>query len=78
MQRREEARFRLLVLNDIEGAAALARENWRVQKEPADLRMLVVAAQASGDRTSLRTAREWIAQNGIDDVAITAPNDNGK
>ena len=78
MHRREEARFRLLVLNDIEGAAALARENWRVQKEPADLRMLVVAAQASGDRTSLRTAREWIAQNGIDDVAITAPNDNGK
>ena len=78
MHRREEARFRLLVLKDIEGAAALARDNWRVQKEPADLRMLIVAAQASGDRTSLRTAREWIAQNGIDDVAIAALSESGK
>ena len=66
------------MLKDVEGAAALARENWRVQKEPADLRMLIAAAQARGDRTSLRAAREWIAQNGIDDGAIAAPNAKGK
>jgi hypothetical protein len=78
MHRREEARFRLLVLKDLEGAVALARENWRVQKEPADLHMLIVAGQASGDRASLQTAREWIAHNGIDDVAIAALGANGK
>ena len=40
--------------------------------------VLIVAAQASGDRTSLRTAREWIAQSGLDDVAIAALSDSGK
>jgi len=46
LHRREEARFRLDVEGDAQGALALARDNWKVQREPADLRILVDAAKA--------------------------------
>ena len=70
MHRREEARFRLVIENDVARASALARENWHVQKEAADLRILVMTAEASGDAAALRIARDWAARNGIVDVAI--------
>ncbi|HKU86758.1 MAG TPA: tetratricopeptide repeat protein [Casimicrobiaceae bacterium] len=47
LHRREEARFRLDLLDDSETALALARANWLVQREPADLRILLDAARAS-------------------------------
>ncbi|HEY2815966.1 MAG TPA: hypothetical protein VGK44_02415 [Casimicrobiaceae bacterium] len=49
LHRREEARFRLAIENDATGALALARANWNVQREPADLRVLVEAARAAGE-----------------------------
>ena len=69
LHRREEARFRLALLGDAGGAAALARENWRVQREPADLALLVAAARAAGDPDGLRVAREWIAANRLEDAS---------
>jgi len=49
LHRREEARFRLAIENDAPGALALARDNWTVQREPADLRILIEAARAAGE-----------------------------
>src|SRR5579872_7118641 len=49
---REEARFTLHVLNDAPHALQLAKENWSVQKEVADVRILLEAALAAHDRAS--------------------------
>jgi hypothetical protein len=46
---REEARFTLALLRDAATALQLARENWAIQKEPADARILQEAATAAGD-----------------------------
>src|SRR5262249_54981455 len=37
---REEARYALELQGDVRGSLALSRENWQVQKEPADLLIL--------------------------------------
>jgi hypothetical protein len=72
LHRREEARFRLAIEGDAAGAVALARDNWRVQREPADLRILIDAARAARDPQALRTAKDWIAANRLEDVAVAA------
>ncbi len=59
LHRREEARFRLALLNDAPGALALAKLNWQVQREPADLRVLVDAANAAGDKATLAAVADW-------------------
>jgi tetratricopeptide (TPR) repeat protein len=59
VHRREEARFRLVIEGDAQGAVALARDNWAVQREPADLRILVEAARAAQDRSALAMANAW-------------------
>jgi tetratricopeptide (TPR) repeat protein len=45
---REEARFALDVEGDAARALALARQNWRVQREPWDARLVIAAARAAG------------------------------
>lgn len=67
---REEARFALHLLGEARTALRLAQENWTVQKEPADLRILLEAAVAAGDRAALAAAREWIAATGFQDAGI--------
>lgn len=67
---REEARFALAVEHDPARALALARDNWRVQKEAADLRILFDCAQAAGDTDTLRTLRSWMAQTGFEDAHV--------
>jgi hypothetical protein len=49
---------------------ALAQQNWGVQKEPADLRILHEAAQQAGDRAAAAAALAWLAQTGLEDAAI--------
>ena len=71
--RREEARFRLDVQNDAKAALALARDNWSVQREAADLRILVDAARAMNDAGAASIANAWIAHNRIVDAALAAP-----
>jgi predicted Zn-dependent protease len=70
--RREEARFRLALEHDAAGALRLARDNFAVQREPADVRILIDAARAARDAGALAVASAWVAQNGIEDVAIGA------
>ncbi|MEO8485391.1 MAG: hypothetical protein ABI585_03545 [Betaproteobacteria bacterium] len=72
VHRREEARYALAVENDPARAAGLARANFDVQKEPADLRILVDAALAARDERALEVARRWIARSGVNDIRIAA------
>lgn len=73
VHQREQARFELALRNDPNTAVKLALLNWAVQKEPADLRILVESAAASGDRAAAKTATDWIAKTRIEDRTIAAP-----
>ena len=70
MHRREEARFRLALESDARAALALARDNWAVQREPPDLRILVEAARATGDVDTLKIAADWVAAHRLESTAI--------
>jgi len=72
LHRREEARFKLMIENDPRAALALARENWNVQREPADLRVLLEAARAADDTATNRVVDDWMATNRIHDVALSS------
>lgn len=67
---REEARFTLHLLGEAPAALRLAQENWGIQKEPADLRLLLEAAVAAGDEPTQRTAGRWLAATGLEDVHL--------
>lgn len=67
---REEARFALRLLNDAVEALRLARENWSIQKEPADARILLEAAMAARDRSVVRLVTDWIGTNHLEDVRL--------
>lgn len=70
VHQREQARFELALRGDAATAVKLAMLNWAVQKEPADLRILVETAVASGDPAAAGTARDWIARTHIEERAI--------
>ena len=72
VHQREQARFELALRGDPKAAVRLAMLNWAVQKEPADLRILVETAVASGDAQATRTALDWIAKTRIEDRTIAA------
>ena len=67
---REEARFALHLLNDAPMALRLAQENWRLQKEPADLRILLEAALGARDGAAVDEVREWLRSSGLEDVHL--------
>ena len=73
VHQREQARVELALRNDPKTAVKLAMLNWAVQKEPADLRILVETAAASGDVAAAQTALDWIAKTRIEDRTIAAP-----
>jgi predicted Zn-dependent protease len=68
---REEARFTLQLLGDASTAFKLAEENWQVQKEPADARILAAAALAAGAEPALAQLRDWLAQTRLEDVQLS-------
>ena len=72
VHRREQARFELALRKDPVAAVRLAKENWRVQKEPADLRILAEAAAASGDPEAANIVRDWIRSSHIEDRSLAA------
>lgn len=67
---REQARFELHLLNDVQAALQTARRNWEVQKEPADARILLEAALAAHDRSTARMMADWIRKNRLEDKAL--------
>ena len=56
----EEARFRLHILNDPVRALSLAQENWALQREPRDARVLLEAALAMRDPDAARPVLTWL------------------
>ena len=69
---REEALLALHADHDAPWALQLARRNFARQKDTADLRLLVEAARAAGDREALKAARDWIEASGFEDRVVAA------
>jgi tetratricopeptide (TPR) repeat protein len=67
---REEARFTLHLLDAPETAVALASENWQVQKEPADVRILLEAALAANDTEAIGAVRDWLKETRLQDAQL--------
>lgn len=72
VHRREEARFQLQLNGEPKAALRLAQENWNVQREPADLRILAESAAAAGDAGALGIVRSWLAETGLEYPAVAA------
>jgi tetratricopeptide (TPR) repeat protein len=70
VHRREEARFHLALLGEPERALELALANAQVQREPADLRLVLEAALAAGHPRAAGPALAWIERSGMMDPQI--------
>ncbi len=66
VHQREEARFALVAARDPARALRLAEQNWRVQKEPADARILLEAAAAAGAPDAATPALAWLDETGCE------------
>nr|WP_315397262.1 hypothetical protein [uncultured Duganella sp.] len=71
VHQREQARFELQLRGNAALALALAKKNWAVQKEPADIRIYLEAALAARDPGAARPVVDWVAQHHIEDVAVS-------
>ncbi|HYC10843.1 MAG TPA: hypothetical protein VEC10_14465 [Steroidobacteraceae bacterium] len=70
VHRREEARFLLSIAGDPAAALEAAEENWSTQHEPADLLVLLEAAQAAHRPQAAAPAVEFIHQHRTEDVRL--------
>ncbi len=70
--RKEEARFALELLGQAQRAFVLARDNYAVQREYADARMLLEAALAAGQRAGAEPVRQWMTRTRIEAPALAA------
>ena len=70
MHQQEEARFRLQVYHDEKSALFLAQENWKVQKEPRDARILLDAALAAKSPAAAAPVVQWLRASGIEDARL--------
>jgi tetratricopeptide (TPR) repeat protein len=69
---REYARFLLEVRGDAQGALEVARQNWQVQREPADILVYLKAAHASQSPNAAAEVLAWIQETGYEDQALAA------
>lgn len=60
---REEARYAHAIEGDPQRAVVLARRNFELQREAADVRLLITTARAAGDDAALALARDWIRKH---------------
>lgn len=67
---RHEARFFLQLRNRPRQALQLSLENWKVQREPADARVVLEAALASGEAEAAREVLRWLAETRNEDVRL--------
>ena len=70
VHQREEARFALHLQHQSGEALRLAQANWRVQREPADVRILLEAALAAGDPASAGPAVSFVQTSKLEDVQV--------
>jgi hypothetical protein len=69
---RDEAIYFLEMRGDVREAIHQAAANWESQREPADLLILIKAAQAADDEVILASVRRWIARRNFQDVRVDA------
>lgn len=67
---REEALLALEVEQDYPKALALAQQNFALQKELADVRLLARAAKAARSTSAERELRRWVEALGYSDVVV--------
>ena len=67
---REEARFTLHLLDQPAAALELAIENWAIQKEPADARLVLDAARAAKQPQMAKDVSTWLAMGRLQDVNL--------
>ncbi|HKW37573.1 MAG TPA: hypothetical protein VJO54_07175 [Burkholderiales bacterium] len=67
LHQQEEARFNLYLLGNKEKALALAQENWKLQREPRDARILLEAALAMKVPAAAQDALDWLERSGHED-----------
>lgn len=63
----DEARLALYLLNQPEEALRLAQENWRVQREPRDARILLESALAAKQAEAAQPVIELLTATGLED-----------
>jgi Tfp pilus assembly protein PilF len=66
----EEARYQLRLRGNAKEALRLAAENYRVQREPRDARILLEAAIAAGDAAAANPVRDWLQASGFEDARL--------
>ena len=69
---REEGELALFVDRDAARALALARQNFALQKDTPDVRLLLGAAVAAGDKPALSELRRWLESTGFEDHVVAA------
>lgn len=70
VHRREEARFALQCLRQPRQALDLARENWTVQREPWDARVLLESALAADQPAAAQPVLDFLTQSALEDVQV--------
>ncbi|WP_426086997.1 hypothetical protein [Janthinobacterium sp. PSPC1-1] len=70
VHQREQARFALFLQHDVPVALKLAQQNWAIQKEVPDMRILLEAALAARNDGAAQPVLAWIAANGVEDVVL--------
>jgi tetratricopeptide (TPR) repeat protein len=70
VHRREQARFLLDIEHRPAAALAAAQENWRVQREPDDLLILLRAAQAAARPDAAKPVMQFLAQQHLQDARL--------
>jgi tetratricopeptide (TPR) repeat protein len=72
VHQREEARFVLRLLHQPREALRLAQANWQVQREPADVRILLESALAAADPDAAQPALEFMRTNHLKAVQLAS------
>ncbi|MDN2696581.1 hypothetical protein O0882_09640 [Janthinobacterium sp. SUN073] len=70
VHQREQARFALFLQQDAPAALQLAQQNWAIQKEVPDMRIVLEAALAARNDGAAQPVLAWIAANGVEDVVL--------
>ncbi len=68
LHQQEESRFELQLKKNAEKAMALALENWKLQREPRDARVIMEAALARRDAAAAKPALDWMASTGFEET----------
>ncbi|MGS0755089.1 hypothetical protein ACVBEH_10475 [Roseateles sp. GG27B] len=72
LHQKEEARFALALLGQPARAVQLASQNYQLQREPADARILLEAALAAKQPAAAAPVLAWMASSGVESQALQA------